>query len=66
MPTDAGWVRFHGTWARTEASARWIAYRDDARHPLPSGGNVSPEEDTNYDPRAAKGDAQLVPASETR
>ena len=27
---------------------------------------ISPEEDSNYDQRAAKDDAQLVPASETR
>jgi len=62
------------------ASTRWIVYRDSSvrpdasfalpsAHPLASGAQVryvSPEEETSHDPRAAKGDAQLVPASETR
>ena len=62
------------------ASARSILHRDGAVRPdvsftWPSAPPlairaqvryVSPEEDPNDDPRAAKGDAQLVPASETR
>ena len=59
------------------APIRQIVYRDgpvrsDASaspQPLAIGAPmryVSPEEETSHDPRAAKGDAQLVPASETR
>ncbi len=62
------------------ASTRWIVYRDSSvrpdasfalpsAHPLASAAQVryvSPEEDTSHDLRAVKGDAQLVPASETR
>lgn len=62
------------------AFTRQIVYRDSpvrpdasfalpSAQPLASGAQVryvSPEEDTRHDPRAAKGYAQLVPASETR
>jgi hypothetical protein len=40
MPTEASWVRFHGGRAieATQASARWIAYRD---YPAMSDASVA-------------------------
>lgn len=78
-PTEAGWARPHGRWA-AHASTRQRVYRDcpvrphasftlPSARPLAIGAQVryvSPKEDTSHDPRAAKGYAQLVPASEPR
>jgi hypothetical protein len=71
-PTSRGLLRVGST---REIVYRDSSFRPDASFALPSAPplasgaqvrDVSPEEETSHAPRAAKGDAQLVPASETR